>query len=92
MASTTIEEHPPPAVQREFALTPARSAFAASRTALGALILRDLVVLRKNFLEFVVRVVVQPFLLVFVFIYVFPTIGQGVGGGGGKVAESAFAT
>ncbi len=28
----------------------------------------------------------------FVFLYVFPTIGQGVGGGGGKVAESAFAT
>ena len=28
----------------------------------------------------------------FVFLYVFPTIGQGVGGGGGPVAESAFAT
>ncbi len=57
-----------------------------------ALILRDLVVLRKNFAEFVIRTLVQPFLLVFVFLYVFPTIGQGVGGGGGKVAESAFAT
>ena len=65
---------------------------AASRTALRALILRDLVVLRKNFGEFVVRTIIQPFLLVFVFLYVFPSIGQGVGGGGGKVAESAFAT
>ncbi len=35
---------------------------------------------------------VQPFLLVFVFLYVFPSIGQGVGGGGGPIAESAFAT
>ena len=48
--------------------------------------------LRKNFGEFVIRTLVQPFLLVFVFLYVFPTIGQGVGGSGGKVAESAFAT
>ena len=65
---------------------------AASRTALLALVLRDLTVLRKHSLEFVIRVLIQPFLLVFVFLYVFPTIGQGVGGGGGKVAESAFAT
>ena len=48
--------------------------------------------LRKNLAEFVIRTLVQPFLLVFVFLYVFPTIGQGVGGGGGKVAESEFAT
>ena len=65
---------------------------AASRTALLALVLRDLTVLRKHSLEFVIRVLIQPFLLVFVFLYVFPTIGQGIGGGGGKVAESAFAT
>lgn len=71
---------------------PSRSAFDASRTALRALILRDLTVLRKNFWEFAVRTVVQPFLLVFVFLYVFPTIGQGVGGGGGRASESAFAT
>jgi ABC-2 type transport system permease protein len=49
-------------------------------------------VLRKNFGEFVTRTLVQPFLLVFVFLYVFPTIGQGVGSGGGRVGESAFAT
>ena len=74
------------------AIEPTRSTMAASRSALLALILRDLVVLKKNFGEFVIRTLVQPFLLVFVFLYVFPTIGQGVGGGGGKVAESAFAT
>jgi ABC-2 type transport system permease protein len=59
---------------------------------LRALILRDLVVLWKNKWEFVVRTLIQPFLLVFVFLYVFPTIGQGIGGGGGNARESAFAT
>jgi ABC-2 type transport system permease protein len=71
---------------------PTRSAAAASRTALQALVLRDLVVLRKNFAEFVTRTLVQPFLLCFVFLYVFPKIGQGIGGGHGTVDESAFAT
>ncbi len=70
---------------------PTRSVAAASRTALAALLLRDLVVLRKNFREFVLRTLVQPFLLCFVFLYVFPKIGQGIGGHG-AVAESAFAT
>ena len=74
------------------ALQPTRSTMAASRTALRALILRDLVVLRKNFGEFVARTLIQPFLLVFVFLYVFPRIGQGVGGGTGTVAASHFAT
>ena len=73
-------------------LTPTRSTFAASRSALWALVLRDLTVLRKNFAEFVIRTIIQPFLLVFVFLYVFPTIGQGIGGGRGPVSESAFAT
>jgi ABC-2 type transport system permease protein len=85
--------HPSSAApQAPIATVPTRSSAAASRSALHALILRDLVVLRKHFGEFVVRTVIQPFLLVFVFLYVFPRIGQGVGGGGGKVAESAFAT
>ena len=52
-----------------------------SRIALWALILRDLVVLRKHLVEFVIRTLVQPFLLCFVFLYVFPKIGQGIGGG-----------
>ncbi len=76
----------------QIALQPTRSTVAASRIALHALILRDLVVLWKNKWEFVIRTIIQPFLLVFVFLYVFPSIGQGIGGGGGKVAESAFAT
>jgi ABC-2 type transport system permease protein len=37
-------------------------------------------VLRKHLLEFVLRTLIQPFLLVFVFLYVFPDIGQSVGG------------
>ncbi|MGH9101154.1 MAG: ABC transporter permease, partial [Acidimicrobiales bacterium] len=62
-----------------------------SWTALGALLLRDLVVLRKHLREFVLRTLVQPFLLCFVFLYVFPKIGQGIGGSGSS-AESTFAT
>jgi ABC-2 type transport system permease protein len=73
-------------------LRPARSAMQASRAAFRALVVRDLVVLRKNIVEFLVRTLVQPFLLVFVFLYVFPSIGQGVGAGGGTGAESEFAT
>ena len=73
-------------------LTPTRSTLAASRAALWALVLRDLTVLRKHLGEFIVRTLIQPFLLVFVFLYVFPTIGQGIGGGRGPVSESAFAT
>ncbi len=81
----------PPSRPR-IAATPTRSAAAASRSALQALILRDLVVLRKNFGEFVLRTLIQPFLLVFVFLYVFPRIGQGIGGGHGHSSESKFAT
>ena len=77
--------------------TPARSATAASRDALKALVLRDLTVLRKNAGEFVARVLIQPFLLVFVFLYVFPKIGQQIGGspaahGAPAHTESSFAT
>jgi ABC-2 type transport system permease protein len=55
-------------------------------SAFGALLLRDLTVLRKNLKEFIPRTVLQPLLLVFVFTYVFPKIGQGVGGGGAAAA------
>jgi len=75
------------------ATRPTRSTAAASRIALRALMLRDLVVLRKHSAEFVVRMLVQPFLLCFVFLFVFPKIGTAVGGGqGGPAAESGFAT
>jgi ABC-2 type transport system permease protein len=70
---------------------PSRSVAAASAAALGALLLRDLVVLRKHMWEFVLRTLIQPLLLCFVFLYVFPEIGQGIGAGG-TGQESSFAT
>ena len=76
---------------RAFEVNPTRSVFEASRTAMGALILRDLVVLWKTKREFVLRTLVQPFLLCFVFLFVFPKIGQAVGGSGKKGA-AGFAT
>ncbi|HVA70995.1 MAG TPA: ABC transporter permease [Acidimicrobiales bacterium] len=72
-------------------VAPTRTVMAASRYALGALILRDLVVLRKTFREFVLRTLIQPFLLCFVFLFVFPKIGQAVGGAGARGASN-FAT
>ena len=77
---------------RRVELQPTRSATTASWTSLGALILRDMVVLWKHKVEFTVRTLVQPFLLCFVFLYVFPKIGQGIGASGIPGAESAFAT
>ena len=74
-------------------LTPTRTASAASWIALRALILRDLVVMRKHLVEFVIRTLVQPFLLCFVFLYVFPKIGQHIGTAGTHGStESDFAT
>lgn len=61
-----------------------------TRSAFGALLVRDLTVLRKNLKEFIPRTVLQPLLLVFVFTYVFPKIGQGVGGTGD--AASTFSS
>jgi ABC-2 type transport system permease protein len=61
-------------------LVPDRSPTAAARVAFRALLLRDLLVLRKTLKEFIPRTILQPLLLVFVFTYVFPKIGQGVGG------------
>ncbi len=69
-----------------------RSEAAASRTAFGALLSRDLAVLKKNLTEFIPRTLIQPLLLVFVFLYVFPQIGEGIGGGGGLAGESRFAS
>jgi ABC-2 type transport system permease protein len=69
-----------------------RSTVTSSRVAFGALVLRDLFVLKKRLREFIPRTILQPFLLCFVFLYVFPTIGQGIGSGRGTAGESAFAT
>jgi ABC-2 type transport system permease protein len=77
----------------DLAMDNPRSTFAASRSALLALLARDVNVLRKDFKLFLLRTLIQPFLLCFVFLYVFPKIGQSVGGSGGPAnAESIFAT
>jgi len=92
--TTTV---PIPASHTPITSKPIRSAASASRIALKALLLRDAAVLWKHKIEFVIRTVVQPFLLCFVFLYVFPKIGQAVGGAsrggqGTAAASSAFAT
>ena len=89
--TTSITAPAPTPGARRIGGGPTRSVAAASWTALGALLLRDVVVLRKHLWEFVLRTLIQPFLLCFVFLYVFPKIGQGIGGHG-SVQESAFAT
>jgi ABC-2 type transport system permease protein len=58
--------------------------------AFGALLLRDLAVLRKHTIEFAIRTIMQPLLFVFVFTYVFPKIGQSVGGARGAQAFSTL--
>jgi ABC-2 type transport system permease protein len=87
MATSTTDQ----AQVRPIGDAPLRSVASASRAALGALLLRDLVVLRKHWWEFVLRTIIQPFLLCFVFLFVFPKIGQGIGGQS-AAQESAFAT
>src|SRR6476659_4996179 len=79
----------PPATRDE--LVPARPPRAAARVAFRALLLRDLVVLRKNIKEFLPRTLLQPLLLVFVFAYVFPKIGQSVGGSGAGASDFSTA-
>jgi ABC-2 type transport system permease protein len=54
----------------------------------GALLARDVRVLRRNFGQFLVRTIMQPLLFVFVFAYVFPKIGQGFHGGASGVSFS----
>ena len=73
--STTVTAAPEPRPSPS-CVRPRRHAVAA----FGALLLRDLHVLRKNLPCSSCRTVMQPLLLVFVFTYVFPKIGQGVGG------------
>ena len=70
--------------------TTVRSPRASSRSAFGALLLRDLAVLRKEIWMFLGRTVIQPFLLIFVFAYVFPKIGQAVGGARGAANFSTL--
>jgi ABC-2 type transport system permease protein len=62
------------------------------RQAFVALLLRDVRVLRKNMVQFLIRTVMQPLMFTFVFAYVFPKIGQGFGGGAGPARGPNFAT
>ncbi len=81
----------PPASPTRSDLIPQRSPVRGAAVAFGALLLRDLVVLRKNAKEFIPRTLLQPLLLVFVFAYVFPKIGQGVGGSGAGAEDFSTA-
>jgi len=45
-----------------------------------ALLARDLRVIRREFGSFIIRLIMQPLLFVFVFAYVLPKIGAGLGG------------
>jgi ABC-2 type transport system permease protein len=60
----------------------------ASLQTFGALLARDIRVLRRSFGQFLVRTIMQPLLFVFVFAYVFPKIGQGFHGGPAGVSFS----
>lgn len=73
--------------RRDEGLRPAR---AAALSAFGALLLRDLRVLKKTFGTFAIRTIMQPLMLLFVFTYVFPKIGEGIGGS--AQAQAAFST
>jgi len=90
--TTSATTSPTVPANRPISSAPARSAVQTSWISLRALIWRDLVVLRKHLGEFVVRTLVQPFLLCFVFLYVFPKIGQGIGGARGSAGASSFVT
>jgi ABC-2 type transport system permease protein len=61
------------------------------RQAFVALLLRDVRVLRKNIVQFVVRTVMQPLGFTFVFAYVLPKTGQGFSGGAGH-GQPTFST
>jgi ABC-2 type transport system permease protein len=50
---------------------------ASAFSAFLGLMLRDLRVLRRELGPFVIRIVMQPLLFLFVFTYVFPHLGQG---------------
>lgn len=59
-----------------------RVRIASYRAPFWGLLLRDARVLRREFAQFFLRAVMQPFLFVLVFLYVFPHIGAGIHGPG----------
>jgi ABC-2 type transport system permease protein len=68
-----------------------RSALQLYTRAFVGLMLRDLRVLRREMGAFVVRIIMQPLLFLFVFTYVYPRIGQSFGASGAGGGAS-FAT
>ncbi|MDQ1709529.1 MAG: type transport system permease protein, partial [Frankiaceae bacterium] len=72
--TTTATERPAPA------LPAPRAPRSGLLQPIGALLWRDVRVLRRGFRQFVIRTIMQPLLFCFVFSYVFPKIGQGFGG------------
>ncbi|MBB2910546.1 ABC-2 type transport system permease protein [Streptosporangium becharense] len=58
----------------------------------GALLARDLRVMRRGLLSFVARTVLQPVLFIFVFAVVLPAIGYGAGGPAPGGQTETFAT
>ena len=69
----------------------ARSATAAALAAFGALLARDLTVLRKQPADFLIRTIVQPVLFVFVLGYISPRIGQPAAGSAAQTATTLVA-
>jgi ABC-2 type transport system permease protein len=82
VSDTAIAEAPPQTAVR--LPGPARVMF--------ALYTRDLWVLRRDFGQFMIRVVMQPLLFTFVFAYVFPKIGQGIGPAHHVAGAPSFST
>jgi ABC-2 type transport system permease protein len=56
--------------------------------AFGGLLLRDFRVLRRELGPFVIRILMQPLLFLFVFTYVFPHMNQGGGGSANPLASA----
>ena len=67
-----------PATHRRIA--PPRGAARAASPRSSRCSARDMRVVRKQIVPFLLRTIMQPLLTTFVFAYVFPKIGQGVGG------------
>jgi ABC-2 type transport system permease protein len=66
----------------ELAIPAADRRYAIYARAFLGLLARDTRVLRREFLPFLLRTVMNPVLFTFVFAYVFPKIGEGFRGGG----------
>ena len=86
MSSTTVLA---PTAAPQPSHTPALQLYAL---AFLGLMQRDLRVLRRELGAFVVRIVMQPLLFLFVFTYVYPRIGQSFGGPSSGSGGGSFAT